>query len=67
MEQFRDNLIEFCGTKNLSLFVNGTLHYRLHFRDGNHMFSFHATKVFYSIEGGMLTFETRSTGGCLIT
>jgi dTDP-4-amino-4,6-dideoxygalactose transaminase len=25
VEQFRDNLIEFCGTKNLSLFVNGTL------------------------------------------
>src|ERR1035437_10817467 len=23
--QFRDSLIEFCGTKNLSLFVNGTL------------------------------------------
>jgi dTDP-4-amino-4,6-dideoxygalactose transaminase len=25
VQQFRDNLIEFCGTKNLSLFVNGTL------------------------------------------
>jgi dTDP-4-amino-4,6-dideoxygalactose transaminase len=25
VEQFRDSLIEFCGTKNLSLFVNGTL------------------------------------------
>jgi dTDP-4-amino-4,6-dideoxygalactose transaminase len=25
VEQFRDNLITFCGTKNLSLFVNGTL------------------------------------------
>ena len=25
VEQFRDELVEFCGTKNLSLFVNGTL------------------------------------------
>jgi dTDP-4-amino-4,6-dideoxygalactose transaminase len=25
VEQFRDNLTKFCGTKNLSLFVNGTL------------------------------------------
>jgi dTDP-4-amino-4,6-dideoxygalactose transaminase len=25
VEQFRDKLVEFCGTKNLSLFVNGTL------------------------------------------
>jgi dTDP-4-amino-4,6-dideoxygalactose transaminase len=24
-ERFRDNLMEFCGTRNLSLFVNGTL------------------------------------------